>query len=70
MSFDTIVSIICLVGAVGCFVGYKVIRKKHLSDPEFVANEKRREEEYLRKIREAQELEGYSDDVYGEYEDA
>lgn len=49
-SIPNILSIISLVGCVICYVAYKIIRNKHLADPDFVAKEKEREESYKQQL--------------------
>lgn len=48
-TFTIVISIIAAVGCLGCYITYKILHYKHLKDPDFVAEQKSREEAYKRK---------------------
>lgn len=65
---SNIISVIC-IGIIIIFgIAYKIVRNKHLSDPEFMRMQNEKERVYLEKaMREQEELER---ELYGNYEES
>lgn len=63
---SNIISVIC-IGIIIIFgIAYKIVRKKHLSDPEFMKMQKEKERMYFEK--EMREQEALEKELYGDYE--
>lgn len=72
MSFSNVVSIICIVTIIISYSLYRIIRKKHLADPEFVKKQKMKEQEYLKHEMERENIrkaEYYSEEMNDEVEE-
>ena len=65
---SNIISVIC-IGIIIIFgIAYKIVRKKHLHDPEFMRIQKEKERAYMEK--EIHEREDLEKELYGEYEES
>lgn len=65
---SNIISVIC-IGVIIIFgIAYKIVRKKHLNDPEFIRIQKEKERAYMEK--EIHEREDLEKELYGEYEES
>lgn len=63
---SNIVSVICICIIIIFGIAYKIVRKKHMSDPEFMRIQKEKERVYLEK--EMREQEALEKELYGTYE--
>ena len=65
---SNIISVIC-IGIIIIFgIAYKIVRKKHLNDPEFMRIQKEKERAYREK--ETHDREDMEKELYGEYEES
>lgn len=64
---SNIISGICICIIIIFGISYKIVRKKHLNDPEFMKIQKEKERVYLEK--EMQEQESLERELYGNYEE-
>ena len=65
---SNIISVIC-IGVIIIFgIAYKIVRKKHLNDPELIRIQKEKERAYMEK--EIHEREDLEKELYGEYEES
>ena len=45
-----IVSTIAVVGFSISYIAYRILRKRHLADPEFMSEERRKKQEYVKRV--------------------